>query len=139
MKKKPAAKKFNFSKSIDKVTITLLIPQRKDDGTLEKVAVEHIFEIESLFDAMNAYRSELYVINSKGAPSVDTGSAAFALWEITISEVRDYDLEGIEDWKEFFKTNPVAREHAVQAGNLLAEQLGLLQGKLSVPFDKSGA
>jgi len=135
---KPAVKKFNFSKSIDRVSITLLVPQVNDDGTVEKVEVDHVFKIESLFDAMNAYRSELYVINGKGAPSIDSGAAAFALWEETISEVKNYDFEGIEDWKEFFRTNPVAKEHAVQAGNLLADQLGLLQGKLSVPFEKSG-
>lgn len=137
--KDPEPRRFNFSKSIDKVSITLQIPQVNERGSVEKVEVEHRFRIESLFEAMSAYRSALYVLNQKGEPSLDTGAAAFALWEETVCEVKNYDLENIKDWKDFFKTNPAAREHAVQAGSMLADQLGMLQGKLSVPFGPSGS
>lgn len=141
--KKPAAAKpkkfFSFSKSIDQVSITLLVPQVTDKGTVEKIEVEHCFKIESLFDAMNAFRSKLYALDSNGVPELDMASAAFALWEETIAEVRNYDLEAVEDWKNFFRINPIAREHAVSAGTLLADQLGIMQGRLSVPFVRSGS
>ena len=136
---KPKNRLFSFSRSIDRVSITLRIPQVADNGTVEKVEVEHCFKIDSLFDAMEAYRSALIVPNANGIPTVSQGSAAFALWWETIFEVKNYDLIDVPDWKEFFKTNPVAREHATQAGDLLANQLGLMQVKLSVPFGKSGS
>ena len=136
---KKIEKKFNFSRAIDRVSITLLIPQVNDAGGIERVEVEHHFKIDSLFDAMEAFRSALYVVDEKGAVKVDQGAAGFALWWETIESVEHYDFSGVEDWKEFFKTDPVAREHATQAGALLSDQLGMIQGKLSVPFGKSGS
>ena len=133
-------KKFSFSKSIDQVSIILLIPQVQDDGTVEKVEVEHCFKINSLFEAMEAFRSALYVVDKKGQVRVDQGAAGFALWWKTIKEVKNYDPEEMgENWKQFFKTNSTAHEHATQAGGLLADQLGMIQGKLTVPFGKSGS
>jgi len=136
MDKDKKKKTFNFSKSIDRVSVTLTVPQVTDAGTVETVEVEHSFKIDSLFDAMEAYRSELYVLNKKGEPAIDLAAAGLALWDKTIVEVNGYDLEGVKDWRKFFHTNPVAIEHASQAGTLLAERLGMLQGKLAVPFVK---
>jgi hypothetical protein len=140
--KKPAekkVKKFSFSKSLDRVSITIASPQVNEDGSVDQVEMEHCFKIDSLFDAMQAYRSALFVANPDGEPTVDHGAACFALWLETIEEVKNYDFTGVEDWKEFFKTNPVAREHAIQAANLLSNQLGSAQVKLSVPFGESGS
>jgi len=136
---KKTEKKFNFSRAIDRVSIAILIPQVTDKGTVEPVEVEHFFKIDSFFDAMEAFRSALYVISADGDIRMDQGAAGFALWWKTISEVKNYDFKGVEDWKEFFKINPDAREHAVRAGLMLSEQLGMPQARVSVPLKGSGS
>lgn len=136
MAKKKAVKKFSFSRAIDRVSLTILIPQVTDTGKVESVEVEHCFKIDSHFDAMEAFRRELFVVDTSGEIKMDQGAAGFALWWETISEVKNYDFTGVENWKEFFRTNPVAREHAVRAGMQLNELLGMSQVKVIIPFEK---